>query len=113
MFLAILYFSDSIKYLFDMFLMSNLHFNFEEKHSTYEILTSNSSKTEKKLIWIFQLLHFQLYRFKVTITDHMCFKCNLLVEFYFKLTEKFQQVIENVKEVATRNLWKGKIIDTN
>lgn len=33
-----------------MFLMSNLHFNFEEKHSTYEILTSNSSKTEKKLI---------------------------------------------------------------
>ena len=51
--------------------MSNLHFNFLEKQSTYNIWTSNSSKTEKKLIWKFQLLHFKLYGFKVTITDHM------------------------------------------
>ena len=43
---------------------------------------------------------------KVTITDHMCFKCILLEEFNLQLTaENFQQVIENVvKEAAIGNI---------
>ena len=90
-FLTILCFSESIKYFFDIFLVLNLHFNFSEKQGTL-VLRKFELQTVVKLRrnWfeIFNFLHFKLCRFKVTITDHMCFKCNLLEEFYFQVDRK-------------------------
>ena len=90
-FLTILCFSESIKYFFDIFLVLNLHFNFSEKQGTLVLIKFELQtvvKLRRNWFEIFNFLHFKLCRFKVTITDHMCFKCNLLEEFYFQVDRK-------------------------
>lgn len=93
-------------------LMSNLHLTFEKNRVlTYKIWTSNSSKTEKKLIWKFQLFHFKLQGFKVTITDHMCFKCNLLEEFYFPSWQKsFNKWLKMSKKLQRETYEKERLL---